>query len=95
VNLTWEVEFVPSAHDTDSSPNSNSNSRAGQVNAIANATNMSGDVEPPRALAFQIFYCEMQNFGPQRCRVKLVNGTTAEVTPEDKEMDAEQHDPLG
>ncbi|XP_037709817.1 uncharacterized protein LOC119547163 [Drosophila subpulchrella] len=95
VNLTWEVEFVPSAHDTDSSPNSNSNSRAGQVNAIADATNMSGDVEPPRALAFQIFYCEMQNFGPQRCRVKLVNGTTAEVTPEDKEMETEQHDPLG
>ncbi|XP_016994338.2 uncharacterized protein [Drosophila takahashii] len=90
VNLTWEVEFVPSAHDTDSSPNSNSdsNSRAGQVNA----TNMSGDVEPPRALAFQIFYCEMQNYGPQRCRVKLVNGTTAEVSQEDNE---DEHDPLG
>ncbi|XP_052853188.1 uncharacterized protein LOC128262746 [Drosophila gunungcola] len=93
VNLTWEVEFVPTAHDTDSSPNSgshfgSSNSRAGQVNA----TNMSGDVEPPRALAFQIFYCEMQNYGPQRCRVKLVNGTTAEKSQEDQE---EEHDPLG
>ncbi|XP_017082548.2 uncharacterized protein LOC108115553 [Drosophila eugracilis] len=96
VNLTWEVEFVPSAHDTDSRPNTNSNfnSRVGQVNA----TNMSGDVEPPRALAFQIFYCEMQNYGPQRCRVKLVNGTTAEVPQEetDKEMDQQdEHDPLG
>uniref|UniRef100_A0A6P4EV79 Uncharacterized protein LOC108044492 n=1 Tax=Drosophila rhopaloa TaxID=1041015 RepID=A0A6P4EV79_DRORH len=99
VNLTWEVEFVPTAHDTDSSPNSssssNSNSRAGQVNA----TNMSGDVEPPRALAFQIFYCEMQNYGPQRCRVKLVNGTTAAVSQEDlEEKEKEQqdeHDPLG
>ncbi|XP_016964739.1 uncharacterized protein LOC108034362 [Drosophila biarmipes] len=97
VNLTWEVEFVPSAHDTDSSPNSNSNSRAGQVNANASATNMSGDVEPPRALAFQIFYCEMQNLGPQRCRVKLVNGTTAEVS-QGKGAETEQldgHDPLG
>ncbi|XP_043063885.1 uncharacterized protein LOC108098295 [Drosophila ficusphila] len=90
VNLTWEVEFVPSAHDTDSS---RPNSRTGQVNA----TNMSGgDVEPPRALAFQIFYCEMQNYGPQRCRVKLVNGTTAEVVShEDKEQQQQQQDPLG
>ncbi|EDX05609.1 uncharacterized protein LOC6732920 [Drosophila simulans] len=92
VNLTWEVEFVPSAHDTDSSPNSSS--RADQVNA----TNMSGDVEPPRDLAFQIFYCEMQNYGPQRCRVKLVNGTTAEVSQEENEKatdQQEEHEPSG
>lgn len=62
---------------------------------------MSVDVEPPRALAFQIFYCEMQNYGPQRCRVKLVNGTAAEVSLEAKEQQGlgqepkEEHDPLG
>ncbi|XP_020806478.1 uncharacterized protein LOC110182719 [Drosophila serrata] len=92
VNLTWEVEFVPSAHDTDSSGGSSSSSSS------SSTTNMSGNVEPPRALAFQIFYCEMQNYGPQRCRVKLVNGTAAEVSLEEKEeqgQDQEEHDPLG
>ncbi|KAH8321249.1 hypothetical protein KR059_008488 [Drosophila kikkawai] len=100
VNLTWEVEFVPSAHDTDSSGSSSSFS-SGTNSSFSSATNMSGDVEPPRALAFQIFYCEMQNYGPQRCRVKLVNGTAAEVSLEDKEQQEqdqepkEEHDPLG
>ncbi|KAH8255368.1 hypothetical protein KR038_001680 [Drosophila bunnanda] len=102
VNLTWEVEFVPSAHDTDSrgssSSSSNSSSSSGTNSSSSSATNTSGDVEPPRALAFQIFYCEMQNYGPQRCRVKLVNGTAAEVSLEDIEeqgQDQEEHDPLG
>ncbi|KAH8249273.1 hypothetical protein KR032_007999 [Drosophila birchii] len=101
VNLTWEVEFVPSAHDTDSSgsSSSSSSSNSGTNSSLSSATNMSGNVEPPRPLAFQIFYCEMQNYGPQRCRVKLVNGTAAEVPLEDKEaqqgQDQEEHDPLG
>ncbi|XP_034471950.1 uncharacterized protein LOC117779756 [Drosophila innubila] len=79
VNLTWEVEFVTSAHDTDTN-NRNAN---GPMNVDVDVTNMSNDVEPPRA--FQIFYCEMQNYGPQRCRVKLVNGTAAELP----ELDAD------
>uniref|UniRef100_A0A0K8U6F0 ZP domain-containing protein n=1 Tax=Bactrocera latifrons TaxID=174628 RepID=A0A0K8U6F0_BACLA len=54
VNLTWEVEFVPSA----------------DIDAI---TNSSAEVEPPKA--FQIFFCELQSFGPHRCRSKLVNET--------------------
>ncbi|KAH8377068.1 hypothetical protein KR093_003296, partial [Drosophila rubida] len=73
VNLTWEVEFVTSAHDTDANANGPNN-----ANAVAN---MSNDVEPPKA--FQIFYCEMQNYGPQRCRVKLVNGSVAELPSQD------------
>ncbi|KAH8412558.1 hypothetical protein KR009_002988, partial [Drosophila setifemur] len=103
VNLTWEVEFVPAAHDTDSSSSTSSStspissSSAGSKSSASssanqvNVTNMSVEVEPPRA--FQIFYCEMQNYGPQRCRVKLVNGTTAEVSHEEN-ANREEHDPL-
>ncbi|XP_064540487.1 uncharacterized protein LOC135429926 [Drosophila montana] len=89
VNLTWEVEFVTSAHDTDTNANTNTNTNTNtnantitDSNAIVNGnghgvTNMTiaSTVEPPKA--FQIFYCEMQNYGPQRCRVKLVNATAA------------------
>ncbi|KAM8717306.1 hypothetical protein ACLKA7_004069 [Drosophila subpalustris] len=75
VNLTWEVEFVTSAHDTDTN-NKNANGPTD-----VDVTNMSNDVEPPKD--FQIFYCEMQNYGPQRCRVKLVNGTAAELPDQD------------
>jgi len=85
VNLTWEVEFVTSAHDTDSNNNKNANGPmdVDDVDVDADVTNMSNDVEPPKT--FQIFYCEMQNYGPQRCRVKLVNGTAAKLP----KMDAE------
>ncbi|XP_001989305.3 uncharacterized protein LOC6562909 [Drosophila grimshawi] len=81
VNLTWEVEFVTSAHDTDTKRNTNSNTNTNNIsntntNALVDGvTNMSDDVEPPKA--FQIFYCEIQNYGAQRCRVKLVNATAA------------------
>ncbi|KAH8419455.1 hypothetical protein KR222_002614, partial [Zaprionus bogoriensis] len=98
VNLTWEVEFVTSSHDTDTRPNANANGEAmerlegegessGADLHADGVTNMSAAaaaaVQPPKA--FQIFYCEMQNFGPQRCRVKLVNGTAARVEPEEEE----------
>lgn len=76
VNLTWEVEFVTSSHDTDTNNNKNANGPM-DVDMDVDVTNMSNDVEPPKA--FQIFYCEMQNYGPQRCRVKLVNGTAAKL----------------
>ncbi|XP_036329659.1 uncharacterized protein LOC118741792, partial [Rhagoletis pomonella] len=62
VNLTWEVEFVPSYSDL--------LSQATDIDAI---TNSSAEVEPPKA--FQIFFCELQSFGPHRCRSKLVNET--------------------
>ncbi|EDW12956.2 uncharacterized protein Dmoj_GI17958 [Drosophila mojavensis] len=100
VNLTWEVEFVTSAHDTDTHTNANTNTNtntypntitnpSGIVNANG-VTNMSGIVEPPKA--FQIFYCEMQNYGPQRCRVKLVNATAAELpTSSEESVDAQVH----
>ncbi|XP_053959372.1 uncharacterized protein LOC128863957 [Anastrepha ludens] len=61
VNLTWEVEFVPSA---------DSETPANDIDAI---TNSSAEVEPPKA--FQIFFCELQSFGPHRCRSKLINQT--------------------
>ncbi|XP_023170462.2 uncharacterized protein LOC111599131 [Drosophila hydei] len=99
VNLTWEVEFVTPAHDTDTHTNANTNTNTNtntitNPNGIVNAngvTNMSGIVEPPKA--FQIFYCEMQNYGPQRCRVKLVNATAAELpTSSEESVDAQvQH----
>ncbi|XP_073827217.1 uncharacterized protein [Musca autumnalis] len=53
VNLTWEVEFVPSPNDI--------------------VTNSSDEIEPP--VAFQLFFCELQSFGPHRCRSKVVNAT--------------------
>ncbi|XP_058979945.1 uncharacterized protein LOC101900435 [Musca domestica] len=53
VNLTWEVEFVPSPNDI--------------------VTNSSNEIEPP--MAFQLFFCELQSFGPHRCRSKVVNAT--------------------
>ncbi|XP_039949665.1 uncharacterized protein LOC120767584 [Bactrocera tryoni] len=62
VNLTWEVEFVPSADLTTPT--------TADIDAI---TNSSAEVEPPKA--FQIFFCELQSFGPHRCRSKLVNET--------------------
>ncbi|XP_011178563.2 uncharacterized protein LOC105209699 [Zeugodacus cucurbitae] len=62
VNLTWEVEFVPSVDSTSSTTT--------DIDAI---TNSSAEVEPPKA--FQIFFCELQSFGPHRCRSKLVNET--------------------
>ncbi|EDW25456.1 GL26417 [Drosophila persimilis] len=89
VNLTWEVEFVPSAADTDTNGDGVGDKDGvgvGATGSPVNVTNMSNEVEPPKA--FQIFYCEMQNYGPQRCRVKLVNGTTAEVA-------ADAEDPIG
>lgn len=79
MNLTWEVEFVTSAHDTDTQLNA-----SGVAAADDGVTNMK--LEPPKA--FQIFYCEMQNYGPQRCRVKLVNGSAAQL-PEAEEEEAE------
>ncbi|XP_067623633.1 uncharacterized protein [Eurosta solidaginis] len=63
VNLTWEVEFVPSVDIT-------TTTTATDIDAI---TNSSAEVEPPKA--FQIFFCELQSFGPHRCRSKLVNQT--------------------
>ncbi|XP_012159110.1 uncharacterized protein LOC101462820 [Ceratitis capitata] len=65
VNLTWEVEFVPSTDDG-TAPTATTS----VVDAI---TNSSAEVEPPKA--FQIFFCELQSFGPHRCRSKLVNQT--------------------
>ncbi|TMW48803.1 hypothetical protein DOY81_006117 [Sarcophaga bullata] len=56
VNLTWEVEFVPSRND-------------GVV------TNRSQEVLPPTT--FQIFFCEIQSFGPHRCRSKVVNDSSS------------------
>ncbi|XP_030557004.1 uncharacterized protein LOC115759991 [Drosophila novamexicana] len=101
VNLTWEVEIVTSAHDTDTNANTNTNTNTiTDANAIVNGnghghgvTNMTiaSTMEPPKA--FQIFYCEMQNYGPQRCRVKLVNATAAELpTPGQEYVDTQvQH----
>ncbi|XP_037811334.1 uncharacterized protein LOC119603387 [Lucilia sericata] len=38
-------------------------------------TNSSAEVEPPSS--FQVFFCEIQSFGPHRCRSKVVNGSTS------------------
>ncbi|XP_065357815.1 uncharacterized protein LOC135951981 [Calliphora vicina] len=52
-------------------------------------TNSSAEVEPPRS--FQVFFCEMQSFGPHRCRSKVVNGSNSlqmlDNTDNDLEVD--------
>lgn len=89
VNLTWEVEFVTSAHDTDTQQNANgvgdapAAPAAPAADGVTNMNTVNAQLEPPKA--FQIFYCEMQNYGPQRCRVKLVNGTAAQL-PEQQQQ---------
>lgn len=98
VNLTWEVEFVTSAHDTDTQQNANgvgdapaapaspaSASAAAAADGVTNMNTVNAQLEPPKA--FQIFYCEMQNYGPQRCRVKLVNGTAAQLPEAEEEFE--------
>lgn len=84
MNLTWEVEFVTPAHDTDTQQNANGVADApaapapsAPADGVTNMNTVNAPLEPPKA--FQIFYCEMQNFGPQRCRVKLVNATAAQL----------------
>lgn len=95
MNLTWEVEFVTPAHDTDTQQNANGVADApaapaasASADGVTNMNTVNAPLEPPKA--FQIFYCEMQNFGPQRCRVKLVNATAAQlpekVEPEEEEL---------
>ncbi|KAM7354319.1 uncharacterized protein ACRADG_006043 [Cochliomyia hominivorax] len=37
-------------------------------------TNSSAEVEPPSS--FQVFFCEIQSFGPHRCRSKVVNASS-------------------
>lgn len=51
-------------------PSADSSTPTTDIDAI---TNSSAEVEPPKA--FQIFFCELQSFGPHRCRSKLVNET--------------------
>lgn len=91
MNLTWEVEFVTPAHDTDTQQNANGVADApapsASADGVTNMNTVNAPLEPPKA--FQIFYCEMQNFGPQRCRVKLVNATAAQL-PEKVEVDQEE-----
>lgn len=79
---------MTSAHDTDTQPNASAVDAADGVTNM-NAVNAKLELEPPKA--FQIFYCEMQNYGPQRCRVKLVNGTVAQLPEAEEEPQPEQH----
>lgn len=77
---------MTSAHDTDTQQNANGVGDAPAAPAADGVTNMNtvnAQLEPPKA--FQIFYCEMQNYGLQRCRVKLVNGTAAQL-PEQQQQ---------
>ena len=82
VNLTWEIEFVPSTQSSTST--SGHGVFKTNTNNAPTITNSSFEVEPPNT--FQIFFCELQTFGPHRCRSKLVDDTT-EVPQQDGEDD--------
>lgn len=66
VNLTWEVESV---HGTDDA--ADGRRPAGYKGRSAKLTSSpAGVVRAPRS--FNVFYCELQNWGPHRCRSKIV-----------------------
>uniref|UniRef100_A0A182RBR8 ZP domain-containing protein n=1 Tax=Anopheles funestus TaxID=62324 RepID=A0A182RBR8_ANOFN len=60
VNLTWEVESVHGDEDDDGRP-------AGYK---GRSVKLSSTSRGPRS--FNVFYCELQNWGPHRCRSKIV-----------------------
>ncbi|XP_053677506.1 uncharacterized protein LOC128727601 [Anopheles nili] len=60
VNLTWEVESV---HQDDGEQFALNKGRSAKLSAIVDARDRR---------AFKVFYCELQNWGPHRCRSKLV-----------------------
>ncbi|XP_046866959.1 uncharacterized protein LOC6643687 [Drosophila willistoni] len=101
VNLTWEVEFVPLAEagtwaGTETETAAHHDTLRQDAVDDDDVTNMSIDTKsninsltnllPPKPKAFQIYYCEIQNYGPQRCRVKLVNASAAEIKEEDQDL---------
>uniref|UniRef100_A0A182JAS5 Uncharacterized protein n=1 Tax=Anopheles atroparvus TaxID=41427 RepID=A0A182JAS5_ANOAO len=57
INLTWEVESVPSK------------GRSVQLSPA--------EARTPRS--FSVFYCELQNWGPHRCRSKIVTDEAADT----------------
>uniref|UniRef100_A0A1S4GWI0 Uncharacterized protein n=1 Tax=Anopheles gambiae TaxID=7165 RepID=A0A1S4GWI0_ANOGA len=66
VNLTWEVESV---HGTDGA--ADGRRPAGYKGRSAKLTSSpTGVARAPRS--FNVFYCELQNWGPHRCRSKIV-----------------------
>lgn len=86
------------AHDTDTQQNANgvrdahapaAPAPSASADGVTNMNSVNAPLEPPKA--FQIFYCEMQNFGPQRCRVKLVNATAAQL-PEKVQQEEEEEE---
>uniref|UniRef100_A0A182YGY8 ZP domain-containing protein n=1 Tax=Anopheles stephensi TaxID=30069 RepID=A0A182YGY8_ANOST len=69
VNLTWEVESVH-GEDADDRP-VGYKGRMGKL-AGSSASTSRG----PRS--FNVFYCELQNWGPHRCRSKIVTDESAD-----------------
>ncbi|KFB39756.1 hypothetical protein ZHAS_00007450 [Anopheles sinensis] len=59
INLTWEVESVPTADDRPSK---------------GRAVHLGSE---RRARSFSVVYCELQNWGPHRCRSKIVTDESA------------------
>uniref|UniRef100_A0A182PMB8 ZP domain-containing protein n=1 Tax=Anopheles epiroticus TaxID=199890 RepID=A0A182PMB8_9DIPT len=64
VNLTWEVESV---HDDDEDRRLPVGYKGRSAKLVSTSTVAS---RGPRA--FNVFYCELQNWGPHRCRSKIV-----------------------
>ncbi|XP_053663252.1 uncharacterized protein LOC128712383 [Anopheles marshallii] len=67
VNLTWEVESVHDGDEDDDGRPAGYKGRSVKLPVAATVTSPSRD---PRS--FNVFYCELQNWGPHRCRSKIV-----------------------
>lgn len=63
MNLTWEIEPVDAANEDDEDDDQS-----------GGAGGEGGDDNKPLPTpAFQVYYCEMQSWGPQRCKSKVLN----------------------
>uniref|UniRef100_A0A182SJ25 ZP domain-containing protein n=1 Tax=Anopheles maculatus TaxID=74869 RepID=A0A182SJ25_9DIPT len=67
VNLTWEVESVQ-GEDGEERPAVGYKGRMGKL--AGSSAPLTSTTRGPRS--FNVFYCELQNWGPHRCRSKIV-----------------------
>uniref|UniRef100_A0A182W9U7 ZP domain-containing protein n=1 Tax=Anopheles minimus TaxID=112268 RepID=A0A182W9U7_9DIPT len=67
VNLTWEVESVHGDEDDDGRP---AGYKGRSVKLSSSTSSTAPSSRGPRS--FSVFYCELQNWGPHRCRSKIV-----------------------
>uniref|UniRef100_A0A182NE88 ZP domain-containing protein n=1 Tax=Anopheles dirus TaxID=7168 RepID=A0A182NE88_9DIPT len=79
VNLTWEVESMQGEEDGPGPRGSASSIRGRSAKLSSHPSGARG----PRS--FNVFYCELQNWGPHRCRSKIVTDESADSAHKSKQ----------